>query len=57
MFPFKKKTQPIEPKPETLNEGLRRRFEETDTRLGEAVRKMQNCVNQALTRPNLKVVK
>lgn len=57
MFPFKKKPQPIEPKPETLNEGLRRRFEETDTRLGEAVRKMQKCVSDGCTRPNLTVVK
>lgn len=42
MFPFKKKIQPMtEPKPETLHETVRRRFDETDTRLGEAVRKMQ----------------
>lgn len=47
MFPFKKKIQPVdpvkpaEPKKETLHEQVRRRFDETDTRLGEAVRKME----------------
>lgn len=58
MFPFKKKAQTIEPKPETLNESLRRRLEATDDRIGKAVRKMQRCVNETIANPNhLKVVK
>lgn len=58
MFSFKKKLQTIEPKPETLNESLRRRLEETDDRIGRAVRKMQRCVNETIAHPNqLKVVK
>lgn len=46
MFPFKKKTPPVTlaPAPETTNEHVRRRLSETDTRLGEAVRKMEECL-------------
>lgn len=43
MFPFKKKN-PSEPKKETLHEQVRRRFDETDTRLGEAVRQMRERI-------------
>lgn len=50
MFPFKKKN-PAEPKKETLHEQVRRRFDETDTRLGEAVRKMQERFAQRELQP------
>lgn len=43
MFPFKKKN-PAELKKETLHEQVRRRFDETDTRLDEAVKKMHECL-------------
>ena len=49
MFPFKKKT--TEPKKETSHEQVRRRFDETDTRLGEAVRKMQERFAQRELQP------
>lgn len=56
MFPFKKKIQPIEPacapqRCETAGENVRRRLDETDTRLGEAVRKMQEKFAQRQLQP------